>query len=291
MYGDLPPNTMARPYRGLSVQHVAIAMEPGAIRQLLLGRESYRRTEFLLMSNETGHGLVRIAQKSRLDLFNPITAVEVLAVGQPLVWIEAPEVNVSNASALAMLAERYHRVGARAWVVHGAYSHVNFIWKPRLLGLEIWEVSSPLPYVIKDMAEQVLAFDEDLPPIRLISRSVGRPAAGQPPFGGGCHGASGDRDVPPGTCPYRACQAQLSSPAGMAVATCCEVTRGVQTNGTVARLPLNPSLDEVRAALRWIAGLPASPDTEITLASHAQAATRVGRDASAPAATSAEGIP
>ena len=44
MIPDPAPNTITRPYRGLSVQEVDIPLTPTAIEALLRSREIYRRT-------------------------------------------------------------------------------------------------------------------------------------------------------------------------------------------------------------------------------------------------------
>ena len=47
---ELPePNTITRPYRGLSVQEVDIPLTPAAIGDLLRGRDIYRRTAYLAL--------------------------------------------------------------------------------------------------------------------------------------------------------------------------------------------------------------------------------------------------
>ncbi|WP_434582040.1 DUF7714 family protein [Carbonactinospora thermoautotrophica] len=51
MIPDPDPNTIARPYRGLSVQEVDVPLTEVDLVSFLLGREVYRRTDYLVLRN------------------------------------------------------------------------------------------------------------------------------------------------------------------------------------------------------------------------------------------------
>ena len=73
----LPGNFICRPYRGVSVQHWTEALDELAVKGVLLTREAYRRTEFVVLRAGDGSAaVVRITTASQEALFNPITAVE-----------------------------------------------------------------------------------------------------------------------------------------------------------------------------------------------------------------------
>ncbi len=59
-----------------------------------------------------------------------------------------------------------------AYVVQGKFEHVNFIWRPAPVQIRVTEVIPPHPPKLLAMAEQVVAYDEDLPPIDLILDAV-----------------------------------------------------------------------------------------------------------------------
>ncbi|MDQ3579454.1 MAG: hypothetical protein M3443_18040, partial [Actinomycetota bacterium] len=128
--GDPPPNTITRPYRGLSVQDVEVPLTDEAISDLLLGREIYRRTDYLALRHGAETALVAVHAADRQPLFTPVTSVRLLSGPSETVWIDDPDTDVGNASALARTALRHGPAGARAYVVQGRYEHVNFIWKP-----------------------------------------------------------------------------------------------------------------------------------------------------------------
>lgn len=293
------PNTVTRPYRGLSVQEVDIPLTREAISILLLGREIYRRTDFLALRHGSQTALVAVQAEDREPLFTPVTALRLLAGPEDTVWIEDPDTDVGNASALARTALARGRAGASAYVVQGRYEHVNFIWRPAPLRIHVTEVVPPHPPKLYAMAEQVVAFDEDLPPIELVLDAVDiRELAGAHPAAHyllPCRGSGVDLpgtvsflDTRPATesdwlligcdrsrqfhqhfygadparvelCP----RARLDRADGAPVlAKCCLLERGVALAEGVAVVPWGSNLDEVRTALRALCGLPEPAATE-----------------------------
>jgi hypothetical protein len=169
---DPAPNTITRPYRGLSVQDVDVPLTPMALEPFLLGREVYRRTDYLALRNCGQTAIVAVRKASTEPLFSPIVEARVLAGPDEVEFVISPETDVGNASALAHTALAHHRVGVRAYVVQGRYEHVNFIWDPTPVRIRVTEVVPPEPPKLFVMAEQVVAFDEDLPPIELVLDAV-----------------------------------------------------------------------------------------------------------------------
>ena len=86
--------------------------------------------------------------------------------------IPDPAAAVRFATALAKAALAVARPGARAYLVQGRYEHVNFIWDPRPVRVQVTEVVPPLPAKLFAMAAQVVDYDEDLPPIELVLDAV-----------------------------------------------------------------------------------------------------------------------
>lgn len=170
---ELPaPNTITRPYRGLSVQEVEVPLTELDLVPFLLGREVYRRTDYLLLRNGPASALVGVRKESDTALFSPVVEARVLAGPAEVVFVQAPDTDVGNATALARVALAHHQPGARAYAVQGRYEHVNFIWEPTPITIRVTEVVPPEPPKLFAMAEQVVAFDEDLPPIELVLDAV-----------------------------------------------------------------------------------------------------------------------
>lgn len=166
------PNTITRPYRGLSVQEVEVPLTELDLVPYLLGREVYRRTDYLLLRNGLASALVGVRKESDTSLFSPVVEARVLAGPAEVVFVQSPDTDVGNATALARVALAHQRAGARAYAVQGRYEHVNFIWEPAPITIRVTEVIPPEPPKLFAMAEQVVAFDEDLPPIELVLDAV-----------------------------------------------------------------------------------------------------------------------
>lgn len=287
------PNTVTRPYRGLSVQEVDCPLTEQALTDLLLGREIYRRTDFLALRYDGQAALVAVAAADREPLFTPVTEVRLLAGPDRTVWIDDPETDVGNASALARTALAHAQPDALAYVVQGRYEHVNFIWRPQPLRIHVTEVIPPQPAKLLAMAEQVVAFDEDLPPIELVLDAVDiRELAGEHPSAHyllPCRGSGVDLpgevsflDTRPAAeadwlligcersrqfhehfydaeprrvdlCPRTRAE---RADGDLVLAKCCLLERGLELGDRRAVVPWGSNLDEIRLAIRSLCGLP-----------------------------------
>lgn len=160
-------NLVPLPYRRVSVQPYEGRMTEKAISEHLLGREAYRRTDFVVLrSPAQEYAVAAIQRAGGEELFSPITAAEVLALPDTCRFARSPATDCANRSALAEAAAA-HGVGSDGTlIVEGMYDHVNFIHHPAPLLLRVVEVTPPFPPKIYDLARRVLAY-ADLPPIRL----------------------------------------------------------------------------------------------------------------------------
>jgi hypothetical protein len=291
MIPEPPPNTTTRPYRGLSIQEVDIPLTEADLLAYLIGREVYRRTEYLVLRNGPAAALIAVRKASEEPLFSPVIEARVLAEPGSLALIDAPEVDVGNATALARVARAAARPNVHAYVVTGRYQHVNFIWKPEPLRIRVVEVVPPEPPKLYAMAEQTVAFDEDLPPIELVLDAVDiRELAAAHPAGRyllPCRGAGIDLDAPVEFLDTRPAErrdwllvgcerslqlhrhfygdepdrvdicprSRLARGGERTLAKCCLLERGLEVEGASAVVPWGSNLDEVRAALRLLAGV------------------------------------
>jgi hypothetical protein len=286
-------NTITRPYRGLSVQDVDVPLTAGAIGELLARRDIYRRTAFLVLRNNGETALVAVQPADPARLFSPVADMRVLAGPQATAWIDEPSVDVGNASALAAAALARREEGVLAYVVRGRFEHVNFIWRPAPLTIRVTEVVPPHPPKLLAMAQQAVGFDEDLPPVTLVLDSVdvrdlmaGHPSPryllpcrgsgvaadaelsfldGHPAYQPdwlliGCDRSVAFHEHFYGTQPQRVdlCpRARAASRPGERLLTkCCLRERDIEVDGSTAVVPWGANLDEVRAALRALCGIP-----------------------------------
>lgn len=160
-------NLVPLPYRRVSVQRYPGPMTKQAITDLLLSREAYRRTDFIVLRGEGADcAVIAITRAASEPLFSQITSVEVLALPDTCIFVERPEVDTGNRSALAEAAHELGIGSTGTLVVQGLYDHVNFIYHPVPLVIRIVEVAPPEPPKLFGLARQVLSY-ADLPPIRL----------------------------------------------------------------------------------------------------------------------------
>jgi hypothetical protein len=285
------PNLMSRPYRGLSVQEVGFALTERALMTWITGRKVYRRTEFILVRNGIQGALIMVARRDSDDLFGPVREARLLAGPGELVMLDSPETDVGNATALAEVAGRHRQPDALAYAVTGRYQHVNFIWQPQPVTVLVDDVVPPHPAKLADMARQALAFDEDLPPVRLIERLISIPQLMRSARPGHCllpcqgaHEASDAADLEfldrgpayrpdwtligcrrseqiferlyghrPESVSFCPELSGTTVPVGTCRLTkCCLTERGIRTAGPVAVVPWGARLDEVRTALAHV---------------------------------------
>jgi hypothetical protein len=159
------PNITPRAYREVSVADVDVPLDEMSLRSHLLGRECYRRTEYLVVRSSGRAALVRVAAATRGPLFAPIDAVEMLATPDETCYMVDPDVDTGVPSQMARIAAAVPE--ARCVVVEGRYHHVSFLLDPAPIRIRVRELVPPRPAKLLDQAQRVLDVADDLPPMLL----------------------------------------------------------------------------------------------------------------------------
>lgn len=159
-------NLIPLPYRRVSVQPVDVALDENAIKSYLLGREAYRRTDYIVLRRGERCAVVAVKKAGSEPLFSPITEVEVLATPDECVWTEDPAVDPGNPSQMAAKARALGLPPDATLIVQGTYEHVNFIHHPDPLVIRVVDVTPPEPPKLLSLAQKVLQY-ADLPAIHL----------------------------------------------------------------------------------------------------------------------------
>lgn len=256
-----------------------------ALLHWILGRDVYRRTEFLLACHAGRAALLSVDHAVGDDLFVPVTGARVLALPEQVMMLESPETDVGNATALADAVGPHRRAGTTTYVVTGRYQHMNFICCPSPVTLYVDEVVPPHPAKLIDMVRQAIRFDEDLPPVNVIGRIVSLPmlmrTRASDEYLLPCRGAGNAEphvryldagpsysegwtlvgckrsrqiyehhygDSPP-TLDFCPAVVGGAGPSGLRVTKCCQLERGTELAGGVATVPWGANLDEVRSAI------------------------------------------
>jgi len=169
--GSPERNLVPGKYRGVAVAHVDARLDEPSLRRHFLGRETYRRTRFIVVRNGDDTAIIRVRKQSNEPLFAAITDVELVAGTGECAYLHCPDVDTGVPSALAAAA--ISRVpGRRAAVVQGRYEHVNFIVAPEPIRVTVREAEPPLPPQLLDQAQRVLDVAENLPPMELVADLV-----------------------------------------------------------------------------------------------------------------------
>ena len=158
-------NFVPLPYRRVSFQPYSGAMTADEIGYHISSREVYRRTDVVILHNDKQeYAVVAVQRKSSSELFHRVDQVEILALPEDCIFLESPETDPANRSALAKLAVDNRVPRDKTVIVTGTFDHVNIIHHPDPLLLRVVEVVPPEPPKLYHMVEQVLGY-ADLPPI------------------------------------------------------------------------------------------------------------------------------
>ena len=164
-------NFVPLPYRQVSVRPYTGAMTEEAIVAYLRGRDSYRRTRFVILRQGDACAVAWVNRDTESPLFSPITDAGVLALPNACLCLEDDRVDTANPSALAAAAVRQGADENTTVVVYGMDGHVNFIYHPRPLQVRVVDVIPPEPSKLLRMAQQVLAYS-NLPAIQFTPEYI-----------------------------------------------------------------------------------------------------------------------
>jgi hypothetical protein len=276
----LGPNFIARPYRGVSVQEVA-TLDRDPLLEHIRARRVYKRTEFLVAVCGRRRALVQVERADGGGVLVPVRDARLIAGADEVTFVRDPEIDTANAGQMARAAR------SRVTVVEGKFGHVNFILDPAPLRVRVVEVVPPHPPKLLEMARAVLDYDEDLPPVELDYEAIDlRALAASHPaerhlFPCRCSGLDGDfLDAAPAeaadwtlvgcersreihvalygrepSARVDFCPRRIGDREGPTLMKCCLLERGIEREGDRWVVPWGASLEEVRGALRELAGL------------------------------------
>jgi hypothetical protein len=276
----LGPNFIARPYRGVSVQDVE-SLDAAALVEWVRSRRVYKRTEFIVAVQGERRALVQVERADGDGVLVPVRDARVIAGPDDVAFVRDRDVDTANAGQMARVAS------GPCTVVEGKFGHVNFILDPAPLRVRVVEVVPPEPPKLLEMGRTVLDYDEDLPPFELDYEAIDmRELAASAPaehylFPCRCSGLDGDflDAAPPEPADWTLvgcersreiyvalygrepkarldfCPRAMVREGGPTLLKCCLLERGIERDGDRWVVPWGASLEEVRGALRELAGL------------------------------------
>ncbi len=165
-------NLVPLPYRHVSVQPYSGPMTTAAIEAHLLGKDSYRRTRYVILEQGSRCAVAAVDRDSEGPLFSSITSVSVLALPGSCVLVEDAAVDTGNPTALGQKALALGVGPEATLVVRGMDGHVNFIHRPKPLKINVVDVVPPSPPKLWRLAQHVLTYADGLPPIELVATTI-----------------------------------------------------------------------------------------------------------------------
>ncbi|MDQ6784424.1 MAG: hypothetical protein M3063_13485 [Actinomycetota bacterium] len=161
-------NLVPGAYRGVAVAEVDVGLDATSLAGHFVGREAYRRSRWIVVSNGDDHAVIGVRRADEQALFAPITGIDMVAGADETRLVARPDIDTGVPSQLARAAQDPAAAGARCVVVQGRYGHVSFIVDPDPVRIRVVEVVPPVPAKLAEQAQRVLDVAEDLPPVVLV---------------------------------------------------------------------------------------------------------------------------
>lgn len=150
------PNFVPLPYRRVSYQAADFPLTGAGLRTIV-GRDAYRRTEFVVFHDRDDVAVAAVETADRELLFSPITRAAWLSTPDRTRFVVDRAVDVGVPSLMAARAVELGLAADETLVVLGRYEHVNFIARPAPVAVTVVEVAPPEPPKLWDLVERALA--------------------------------------------------------------------------------------------------------------------------------------
>lgn len=150
------PNFVPLPYRRVSYQAADFPLTEAGLRTIV-GRDAYRRTEFVVFHDRDDVAVAAVETADRGPLFSPITRAAWLSTPDRTRFVVDRAVDVGVPSLMAARAVALGLAADETLVVLGRYEHVNFIARPAPVSVTVVEVAPPEPPKLWDLVERALA--------------------------------------------------------------------------------------------------------------------------------------
>ncbi|UCE81266.1 MAG: hypothetical protein JSV94_02280 [Methanobacteriota archaeon] len=123
------------------------------IREYLVGKRAYIRTEYIAMNKDQEWAVAKIEKEDVNDLFQPIKSIDILSLPVDTSFVDDDTVDVLSASRMGRLRESE---GTRCVVVRGKFEHVSFFIDKRPFEITLVDVVPPSPSKLVGLIETAL---------------------------------------------------------------------------------------------------------------------------------------
>ncbi|UAL07147.1 MAG: hypothetical protein KRP56_04700 [Candidatus Methanogranum gryphiswaldense] len=140
--------------KDVSLRDVTVPLTIEGITDLMVGWKAYKRTEYLVLRNGKDIAVIMIEKVGNKELFQNLSAYEIVSLPVDTVYHEDPGLDVLNAPALARVQVLYP---GKTVVVCGMFSHINFIKDIEPLKLRVIDNVPPSPSKLGVLVDIALA--------------------------------------------------------------------------------------------------------------------------------------
>ncbi|MFA6952610.1 MAG: hypothetical protein WCQ23_06070 [Candidatus Methanomethylophilaceae archaeon] len=140
--------------KDVSIHDVDIDLDLSNICALMDNWKAYKRTEYIVFRNREQLAVVRIEREKGKDLFQDLSAYEIVSLPEETVYYEDPHLDILNPSALARVQVKYP---GKTVVVKGMFSHINFVKDLKPLRLRVIDNIPPAPSKLGVLVKMGLA--------------------------------------------------------------------------------------------------------------------------------------
>jgi hypothetical protein len=151
----------------VSVKKVDFPLKEGDIRNNLLNRKAYKRTNYIVLNHKDEWAIAGIKKDMASELFGTINQVNVVSLPDSTIYTEDDSINVLSPT---MMAEKAEELGCKTLIVKGKFHHVSFIHEEEMKPLLIYEVVPPNPPKLIDLVKTALYSGNVKAPIKVIPK-------------------------------------------------------------------------------------------------------------------------
>jgi hypothetical protein len=149
----------------VSLKRVSFPLTEEDIKNNLLNRPAYKKTEFIALNNGEDWAVVRIRKKNEKTLFANIEEVEIISLPKSTRYMEDSSTNVLSPT---RMAEKAKELGVETLIVKGKFEHVSFIHKEKFVHLTVFEVVPPEPPKLVELVRNALYSGNVNKPVAII---------------------------------------------------------------------------------------------------------------------------
>jgi hypothetical protein len=153
--------------REVGVKNVTFPLTQEEIKDNLLNKPAYKRTDYLVLVKGEDRATVKIKKTSRDDIFSQIEDIEIISLPDTTKYLEDPNINVLSPTQMAEAAEK---LGAETLIIKGMFEHISFIHKEKLVHLIVDDVIPPEPPKLIKLVKTALYSGSVEVPVKIIPR-------------------------------------------------------------------------------------------------------------------------